>query len=485
MLHHSHYLPLVVASVLTTCAAPHSTDAMPQGLNGLHSSVSASTTSSSQDALNVFFGNLHAHSRLSDGNSDISPTEAFRIAKEEGNLDFLSLSEHNHMLTAAEMQELRAAADQATTNNFVALFGQEYSFISKGNHTNIHNYPVAIPKSFNGQYKKIFEEILPQFQMTNLGFTIVAGFNHPNQKDKDYGLDVDYNGDMEAFVKGLDPYVQLIAIASGPADANNKTFVPSTAQRFAHLKETSKARWLHYVSHGMHLAPKIDHDTHSPTYGFRSAARTGVWVHGTLTKDKLLAALFARHCYASEDLNLKVFATVNDSHLPGDILRPSEVPGDELTVILKLEDPDEPNATYRIRVRGGLVGNGQTPDLLDDVQETWIGNTEVTLAIPVDTDLSSYFVIHVLQEKTSNSPCGLNDDIWLAPIWIEQPLVADDAQPDELPVENFPFLASRRSKVYHHSSCSVAAQIKETNLVFFESESAAQEGRRLHRGCPK
>ena len=122
---------------------------------------------------------------------------------------------------------------------------------------------------------------------------------------------------------------------------------------------------------------------------------------------------------------------------------------------------------------------------MDDVQETRIGNTEVTLTIPIDKDLSSYFVIHVLQEKTNNSPCGKNDDIWLAPIWIEQPLVADDARPDELAVENFPFLASRRSKVYHHSSCSVAAQIKETNLVFFESESAAQERRRLHKGCPK
>ncbi len=254
MLHHSRSIALVVASVLNTSAAPDPTNATPQGSNAFHSSVSATSTSSSQGTLNVFFGNLHAHSNLSDGNSDIPPAEAYRIAKEEGGLDFLSLSEHNHMLTVAEMQELRTAAAQATGNDFGALFGQEYSFISKGNHTNIHNYPVAIPKSFNGQYKKIFEEILPQFQMTNLGFTIVAGFNHPGKKEKDYGLDADYNGDIEAFVEGLDPYVQLIAIASGPADANKKSFVPSSGQRFAHLKETSKARWLHYVSHCLHLA---------------------------------------------------------------------------------------------------------------------------------------------------------------------------------------------------------------------------------------
>ena len=65
------------------------------------------------------------------------------------------------MLTAAEMQTLIQAAQDATTSDFVALFGQEYSTITKGfNHTNIQNYPVAIAKSQNGQYKKIFGTVL-------------------------------------------------------------------------------------------------------------------------------------------------------------------------------------------------------------------------------------------------------------------------------------------------------------------------------------
>lgn len=56
----------------------------------------------------VYFGNLHAHSQLSDGNSTVTPRMAFQIARQH--MDFMSLSEHNHMLTPAEMQTLVAAA---------------------------------------------------------------------------------------------------------------------------------------------------------------------------------------------------------------------------------------------------------------------------------------------------------------------------------------------------------------------------------------
>lgn len=95
MIDRTPYFALLVVSVLTTCTAPHRTGAIPPSSNAFYSSVLANAISSSQDELNIFFGNLHGHSRLSDGNSSISPTEAYRIAREEGELDFLSLSEHN------------------------------------------------------------------------------------------------------------------------------------------------------------------------------------------------------------------------------------------------------------------------------------------------------------------------------------------------------------------------------------------------------
>ncbi len=46
------------------------------------------------EPINVYLGNLHAHSKLSDGNPSISPWRAFEIARDEGDMDFMALSEH-------------------------------------------------------------------------------------------------------------------------------------------------------------------------------------------------------------------------------------------------------------------------------------------------------------------------------------------------------------------------------------------------------
>ena len=94
------------------------------------------TAGSQQDELNVYFGNLHAHSHLSDG-EDTSPAEAYDFAKDIGGMDFLSLSEHNHYLTGDEFEELMEVAESKNTSDFVALYGQEFSlYDSPYNHTN-------------------------------------------------------------------------------------------------------------------------------------------------------------------------------------------------------------------------------------------------------------------------------------------------------------------------------------------------------------
>lgn len=41
----------------------------------------------------VFFGNLHAHTKYSDGSG--TPADAFAQARNQGKLDFLAVTEHN------------------------------------------------------------------------------------------------------------------------------------------------------------------------------------------------------------------------------------------------------------------------------------------------------------------------------------------------------------------------------------------------------
>src|SRR3954468_6308133 len=106
----------------------------------------------------VFFGNLHSHTSYSDGSG--TPDQAYTRARDVAKLDFLAITEHNHRAA-----EDGAAADRhdglligknpalyvgpnetaliPTANrfnndgHFIAIYGQEFSSISKGNHANV------------------------------------------------------------------------------------------------------------------------------------------------------------------------------------------------------------------------------------------------------------------------------------------------------------------------------------------------------------
>src|SRR5437773_6976888 len=100
----------------------------------------------------VFFGNLHSHTSYSDGSG--TPTQAYTQARDTAKLDFLAITEHNHRLCESGASPDRADGVMIATspelytgpnnnaliptagrfNNdgqFVALYGQEFSSISK------------------------------------------------------------------------------------------------------------------------------------------------------------------------------------------------------------------------------------------------------------------------------------------------------------------------------------------------------------------
>ena len=53
-------------------------------------------------AQEVFFGNLHSHTSISDGSS--TPRVAYRHARDVAELDFLAITEHNHAGAASRLQ---------------------------------------------------------------------------------------------------------------------------------------------------------------------------------------------------------------------------------------------------------------------------------------------------------------------------------------------------------------------------------------------
>src|SRR5688572_32259607 len=92
----------------------------------------------------VFLGNLHSHTSLSDGSS--TPRKAFEHARDVAGIDFLAITEHNHRDAPSRIQDdpglyttelVDVAGEFDVPGQFVALYGQEFSSIGSGNHANV------------------------------------------------------------------------------------------------------------------------------------------------------------------------------------------------------------------------------------------------------------------------------------------------------------------------------------------------------------
>src|SRR5213596_2053044 len=71
----------------------------------------------------VYYGNLHSHTSASDGVDTASV--AYAWARNQAHLNFLCLSEHNHMVTPTALAADQTTADAVSTADFVGLVGQE------------------------------------------------------------------------------------------------------------------------------------------------------------------------------------------------------------------------------------------------------------------------------------------------------------------------------------------------------------------------
>ncbi len=306
----------------------------------------------------VFFGILHSHTTYSDGSG--TPLEAYKHARDTAKLDFLALTEHNHAEALGDdnfgignnaqlykgpgSQSLISIANSMSENGrFIALYGQEYSTISSGNHVNVFDIGELITVE-KGRFDKLLDFLATNKDST--GQPAILMFNHPTNESaivpKEYGRD-DFNGDAE-FVRRMGAQTRLIQMINGPAMVAGDNNRPSRPDEEAFLK---------YLSMGFKVAPTADQDNHRKNWGTSTPARTAI-IATELTKASILDALRKRHAYAAEDKNLSVIFRVN-GRLCGDVISPLPQAG-ELAIQYRISDPDEPNAEYVIEVFRGSVG---------------------------------------------------------------------------------------------------------------------------------
>jgi len=299
------------------------------------------------------FGNLHAHSSYSDGNKDNlsnTPDEDYAFARDALCMDFLGISEHNHLGAGMNYPDYALGFAEANSmnlvpgpggNTLVTLWGMEWGVISGGGHVLVYgfdddllgwepgNYDIFVPKN---DYSALWNII-------NARSGAFATLAHPSSSD--YGnLSSTYNEAADAAIVG-------VAIESGPAFSTSTTYndFPSSLAYLSYYR-TMLAR-------GFRLAPQMDQDNHNMTFGTANTNRMVV-LASAKNRESLLEGIRSMRYYASQDCNLRVDLR-NGANPIGSEVSNTGAP----TLSLTITDPDA-EAVTSIELWGGALG-GSTP----------------------------------------------------------------------------------------------------------------------------
>lgn len=286
---------------------------------------------------NVYFGQLHAHTNLSDGTGSVE--EAFDHASKVENLDFFAVTDHSDSFDNADAGVIdtdgtsisagwaagKQAAASVTNEDFVGLFGFEMTWPEDKQlgHISTFNTP-----GWQTRDQEDFENVPTALENYYKALTTVPGsvsqFNHPDT----------IHGDFERFdhySPEYDEAISLLEIAGedGAVDCE-----------YYHLA----------LDKGWHVAPTNNQNNHNGQWGDASSARTVILAE-TLTEEALYDAMKNRRVYATQDSDLTVYYTLNGAVM-GSILPKSE----EAEITVFLSDPtDAAVGKVEVIADGGVV----------------------------------------------------------------------------------------------------------------------------------
>ena len=329
---------------------------------------------------NVYFGQLHAHTNLSDGTGSVE--EAFDYASKVENLDFFAVTDHSDSFDNADAGAIGAdgrsisagwaagkqAAASVTNEDFVGLFGFEMTWPEDKQlgHISTFNTP-----GWQTRDQENFENVPTALENYYKALTTVPGsvsqFNHPDTIHGDFERFDHYSPQYDAVVSLLE-----VAGEDGVVDCEYYDLA---------------------LDKGWHVAPTNNQNNHNGQWGDASRARTVILAE-TLTEEALYAAMKDRRVYATQDSDLTVYYTLNGAVM-GSILPKSK----EAEITVFLSDPTD-EAIGNVEV----VADGRT------VLTEQVGTPAQMLELSVSGEYS-YYYLRITQ------PDG--DVAVTAPVWMD------------------------------------------------------------------
>jgi hypothetical protein len=334
---------------------------------------------------NVYFGYLHAHSELSDGQG--SPSLAYQTARING-LDFFGLTDHGEYLIIwpwdNKWEQLVTAAEKHyQPGDYVTLWGFEWSNPILG-HVNVINTADFTNSIFVFRLIRLYDWIIDRP-------TAFALFDHPG--------DYDFLSLEHSHLKpypGVVPQIVGIELWNGSESFDSYYYDGNWFKFLGFLSYWDLGNW-----RGWYLGAQGGQDNHSMDWGAKNDFRTAVLAE-SLTREEIIDAYRKRRFYATEDkdlyLDLRCQGFPMGSRLTG-VPRQFEV---------NASDESGDNFIEVRLYRSGILR-----------QSVAVAGSEiqVNLTDPFPYGKAYYYVI--VTQEDDNDGNGRNDEAISSPIWIE------------------------------------------------------------------
>ena len=333
--------------------------------------------------MQLYFGQLHAHTQTSDGTGTVA--EAFAQASEVEGLDFFAVTDHSDSFdndrqgsltgdggaVSREWAAGMAAAQAVTSGDFVGLYGFEMSWNQGQGHMSTFNTSGWLSRD-QEEYKKYKDGLEHYYEALLTAPASVSQFNHPGTAYGDFK-------NFAWYSREVDDRVTLIEVGSG-MDGEYRRYDDA---------------YIRALDRGWHLAPTNNQNNHNGAFGSGNAHRTVV-LASELTAEGIYDAMRHYRVYATEDSDLELFYTLNGYGMGSQLS--AAATGETAHIVLTMQDPTDAGwGTVEVVTEQGAVA-ASAP-----------AAARVTFELP--TDVAWYF-LRITQAD--------GDVAITAPIWLRQ-----------------------------------------------------------------
>ena len=306
----------------------------------------------SLDGYQLYFGQLHSHTNISDGAGSV--TEAFQHATQVDNLDFLAVTDHSNSFdnesdsrvdlgadlsdVSSEWKQGHDAAAAVTDDDFVGIYGFEMTWSDGFGHINTFNTPGFESRSNSefGNKSGGTEGYQNYYDKLKEVTESLSQFNHPGTTFGDFQ-------DFAFYDPVIDQRITLIEVGNGEGAIGSSGYFPSYEY------------YTRALDKGWHVAPTNNQDNHKGNWGDSNTARSVVLAYD-LTEEAIYDAIANYRVYATEDNDLSILYSLNGNAM-GSIL-PDQ---DSISISAQISDPtDSADMKVEVIVNGGLVAATKT-----------------------------------------------------------------------------------------------------------------------------